>query len=401
RVDFYAGATLIGSDSSAPYSINWSNVGAGNYNLTAVAVDNQNSSTTSAVIAVSVTGNTAPTVNLTAPSAGASYTAPASITVSANAADSDGSIARVDFYAAGNLIGSDSSAPYSISWSNVAAGSYSVTAVAVDNLGVSTTSSAVSITVTAGSSNVPPTVSLSAPGAGASYTAPAGITVTANAADSDGSVARVDFYANGSLIGSDSSAPYSINWANVAAGSYSLTAVAVDNQNASTTSAAVAINVGVGSGGPVTVNLQDDGSSYTGTRDVYLSSWAKDGNYGSNTALQEGNEYRDLLRFAIFQSEGGPVPDGAVIQSATLSLYKTSYYDYVYRAHRLLKDWLETQATWNVARSGVPWATASAAGAGTDYVATADGQGSAGWNPGWMTIDVTVGVQSMAQASGT
>ncbi|HEY9103473.1 DNRLRE domain-containing protein, partial [Chitinimonas sp.] len=88
-------------------------------------------------------------------------------------------------------------------------------------------------------------------------------------------------------------------------------------------------------------------------------------------------------------------------QSATLSLYKTSYYDYIYRAHRLLRDWAEGQVSWNSARVGVAWSTAGAAGAGTDYVATADGQGSAAWSPGWLTIDVTSGVQSMAQSAGS
>jgi hypothetical protein len=77
----------------------------------------------------------------------APFAAPATITVSANASDADGTIARVDFYEGANLIGSDTSAPYSITSTNVAAGSYSLTAVARDNAGATRTSSAVSITV--------------------------------------------------------------------------------------------------------------------------------------------------------------------------------------------------------------------------------------------------------------
>jgi len=91
--------------------------------------------------------NEAPSVNLTAPGNGATFTAPASITVSANASDSDGTVTKVEFYAGATKIGEDTSAPYSITWNNVASGGYSLTAKATDNDGAITTSSAASITV--------------------------------------------------------------------------------------------------------------------------------------------------------------------------------------------------------------------------------------------------------------
>jgi chitinase len=93
------------------------------------------------------TGNARPTVSLTAPASGATFTAPASVTISASAADSDGSISRVQFYRDSTLIATDTSAPYSVTWSNAAAGSYSLTAVAVDNDGASTRSAARTIHV--------------------------------------------------------------------------------------------------------------------------------------------------------------------------------------------------------------------------------------------------------------
>ena len=68
-----------------------------------------------------------PTVSLTSPADGTSVVAPATVLVSANADDSDGTVSRVDFYAGSTLIGSDTTAPYSVTWSNVAAGSYSST----------------------------------------------------------------------------------------------------------------------------------------------------------------------------------------------------------------------------------------------------------------------------------
>ncbi|HEX4950203.1 MAG TPA: NPCBM/NEW2 domain-containing protein [Blastocatellia bacterium] len=337
------------------------------------------------------TTNAAPSVTLTSPANNATFAAPANITLSANASDSNGTISKVEFYQGATLLGSDTSSPYSFAWGNVAAGTYSLTAKAFDNLGATTTSSAVNITVTAPTAtttylsdlnwasatngwgpvekdrsnndlsgtdgnpirlngvtypkglgvhaysdvrynlngayrtfqsdigvddevgnngsvvfqvfvdgvlaydsglmtgatatkqvnvdvtgknelrlyvsigpdhdwydhadwanarlltgtvpNAAPTVSLTAPSNGATFTAPANITLTANAADNDGSINRVEFYQGTTLLGSDTTSPYSFVWSNVAAGTYSLTAKAFDNAGATTTSNAVSITV--------------------------------------------------------------------------------------------------------------------------------------------------------------
>jgi hypothetical protein len=91
--------------------------------------------------------NAAPSVSLTAPAANSSYSAPASITITATAADTDGSISKVEFYDGTTLLGTDTSSPYSFSWTNVAAGSHSITARAYDNLNLSTPSAAITVTV--------------------------------------------------------------------------------------------------------------------------------------------------------------------------------------------------------------------------------------------------------------
>ena len=243
-VEFYAGTTLIGSDTTSPYSVTWSNVAAGSYQLTAVARDNAGSTTTSAARSVTVTAavNQPPAVSLTAPANGATFTAPASITVSATANDSDGTVAIVEFYAGATLIGSDSSSPYSMTWNNVAAGSYQLTARARDNAGATTTSAARSITVNA--ANQAPNVSLTAPANGTTFTPPATITLSATASDADGTVSVVEFYQGGTtLIGSDTTSPYSLTWSNVPAGTYQLTAVARDNASGMTVSSTTTITV--------------------------------------------------------------------------------------------------------------------------------------------------------------
>ncbi|NOT59384.1 MAG: hypothetical protein HOP19_04070, partial [Acidobacteria bacterium] len=99
--------------------------------------------------------NQAPTAGLTAPANNATFTAPAAITLNANAADADGSVARVEFYQGSTKLGEDAVAPYSFMWSNAAAGTYALTARAVDNTGAAVFSTAVNVTVTAITNPIP------------------------------------------------------------------------------------------------------------------------------------------------------------------------------------------------------------------------------------------------------
>jgi hypothetical protein len=68
--------------------------------------------------------------------------------VNATAADSDGTVTKVDFFNGSTLVGTATSAPFSVTLTNLAAGSYSLTAKATDNGGATTTSAPVNITVT-------------------------------------------------------------------------------------------------------------------------------------------------------------------------------------------------------------------------------------------------------------
>ena len=77
--------------------------------------------------------------------------------------------------------------------------------------------------------NVPPTASITAPANGATFTAPASVSITATAGDTDGTVSLVEFFQGTTKIGQDTTAPYSFSWTNVAAGAYNLTARATDN----------------------------------------------------------------------------------------------------------------------------------------------------------------------------
>lgn len=346
KVEFYAGNTLIGSDTVAPYAIDWSGAGAGSYNLTAVATDNGNASTTSAAVSVTVAPGDPPPNGLPAGwsntdigatgAAGSATFSNGTFTVTGAGADvwgtadqlhyvyrsltGDGTIVArvtsiefvhawtkvgvmirnsvtpsaaqgfmlvaasatkgvpfqrrptdggtsvsspgsqstaprwVKLVRAGNLITGYES-PDGVNWTVVGSDTFTMGSTVLIGLGVSShvtgvtaTATFDNVTVTEATpppppQNQPPTVAVTSPSAGATFTAPATIGLGASASDADGTIAKVDFYAGTTLLGTATAAPYQLTWSNVPVGSYAITAVATDDDGASTASSAVSISV--------------------------------------------------------------------------------------------------------------------------------------------------------------
>ena len=84
--------------------------------------------------------------------------------------------------------------------------------------------------------NLPPVAVLTSPGNGATFTAPATVTLTALAPDPEGRMTQVEFFANGTLARRRRVGAVSVTWSSAAAGSHSLTAVAFDADGGRTTS---------------------------------------------------------------------------------------------------------------------------------------------------------------------
>ena len=148
--------------------------------------------------------NVAPTVAMTSPANGASFPGGTPIALAASASDRDGSIARVDFYADGTLVGRDTTAPYGVSWSNAANGTHALKAVAVDNRKASTTSALVTITVGAPDTTAPTVPT----GLAATARTANGIALAWNASSDNTGVAGYDVYRNGALAGSTTTTSY-------------------------------------------------------------------------------------------------------------------------------------------------------------------------------------------------
>jgi hypothetical protein len=244
KVEFRNGTTVIGSDTTSPYSFTWSNVAAGTYSITARAYDDDGAITTSSAVSVTVSAavNQAPTVSLTSPTSGATLTAPASIAFAASASDVDGSVTKVEFLNGTTAVGSDTAAPYAFTWSNVPAGTYSLTARATDNNGASKTSTAISVTVSA-PVNVPPTASITSPAEGTILTAPSNIAITASMSDSDGTIVKTEYLNYANVYSTRSGAVTSMTWPSMKVGTYSISVRVTDDKGAVTTSPAVTITL--------------------------------------------------------------------------------------------------------------------------------------------------------------
>ncbi len=183
--------------------------------------------------------NVAPTIAILSPTNGASFGQPVDVVIATDANDSDGAIAVVEFFAGNAKLGEASNAPFSFTWTNAPFGSHLLTARATDNHHGTTVSAAVAITVLA----QPPTVGITSPTNGAFLLAGSGNRIIAAAADVDGFIAKVEFYAGLTKLGTALVAPYTLTWTNALPGSYSLTAVATDNGGFTAVSTPVSVSV--------------------------------------------------------------------------------------------------------------------------------------------------------------
>ena len=171
--------------------------------------------------------NVAPTVSISSPAAAASIITGTNMTITANAADANGTLTGVDFYLDGTLLSTDTGTPFTASYTAVA-GAHSIYAIATDNDCVSTTSTTVNFNV---ANNQAPTIALTTPDA---TTTVVGNTIAFTAAVTDPEAfpitTGVEFYKNGTLIANsqDMTAPYTYNYT-VATGAFTITAKAADH----------------------------------------------------------------------------------------------------------------------------------------------------------------------------
>ena len=102
-------------------------------------------------------------------------------------------------------------------------------------------------------SNLPPTVTLTAPATNSVFVAGSPLSFAANALDPDGAIFKVEFFANNVKVGEDTVTPFTFSWINNTAGSFALKAIATDDSGLTRTSSIVNVTFLAGFGTNVTL----------------------------------------------------------------------------------------------------------------------------------------------------
>jgi hypothetical protein len=244
----------------------------------------EGASETQPLLAITSTANNAPEVVIDSPAADSTVMA-GTVTINVTVTDPDSdSIVQVDFFDDNVYLGTDTTAPYSFTTSSLAANeTHDFRVQATDARGAKTTQT-ISINTTSDSGNLspnaPPKVVISGLLADSDYTTAAqAITMTAEVADADNAISKVEFFKNGLLAGTDTTAPYEFTYTYVASGIHTLTAKATDVRGASDT---VSTKVIVNGSGFSTIRLNP-------TADSYVRSDDASSNFGSTPMMQSAN----------------------------------------------------------------------------------------------------------------
>lgn len=257
KVELYIDGVLSGTDTTFPYSFTWRPTVVGTYRLIALAYDDKSNVVASSIApdSTEITIAASPTVTLIAPLSGSTTGAGSVTTLIAAASDSNigGQITRVQFFNGGTFIGEVTSPivgnQYVLAWIPTKAGSASITALAFNELGLSTLSPAVGVNVNDGGGGggggipigVAPRVSLTSPADASQLVVSQPVVIAATASDEDGNIVSLRFFVNGTAVDTLSNEPFQTSWTPATEGVYRLTAVATDNTGSSTTSSEVTV----------------------------------------------------------------------------------------------------------------------------------------------------------------
>jgi hypothetical protein len=183
----------------------------------------------------------------------------------------------------------------------------------------------------------PPTVTITSPAAGATFTTAQTVTVSASASDNVG-VSKVSFFDGATLLGTDTSSPFSVAWPISAAknGSHSLLATAFDAAGNTKQSAPVGVTVDIpASAADTTVVLAP-------AADGYVNEALPSSSFGTKTVLltDQGPTQQAYLRFDVSVITG-------TVKSAKLRIYATNGSTNGPALYTTSPQWTESGLTWN------------------------------------------------------
>ncbi len=261
KVDFFAGATLVGTATTAPYSADWTPAAAGAASLSARVTNSMGATTTSTAVAVTVLVDpTLTTIGLSISPGVTTLPVGATRNVLATVTPGTGrAIARVEFFVNGGKVGEKTSAPFNFRYTAGAAGSYAFSAKATDN-GGATREAQLNLLVVA-AVGVKPVATLAAPANNSTIVPNAATTLSGAAFAQGGTLSALQFYVNGGPVGNSLGAPpYAVAYNPPSPGGYTIDLIAMDDRGNSTVSSAVFVTAAFGT---PTIAIVSPGSSGT------------------------------------------------------------------------------------------------------------------------------------------
>jgi hypothetical protein len=179
-----------------------------------------------------------PVASFTAPADKAILDAGANVTLAVDAISFSGIISKTAFLVDGMKISEDTTAPYSLNWEAIE-GTHIITAMATDDKGKESVPATILVNVNAAGAHL----KITSPANDSAFTAPAAITISADATDDSTTITKVEFFNGTTKLGEDLAAPYTFNWTNVAAGKYLVQAKATNALNKTSLSTPVRLTV--------------------------------------------------------------------------------------------------------------------------------------------------------------
>ncbi len=239
NVVFYRGSTQLGSDATAPYQYQWTNLPLGTHTLTATTSTPQGWSATSAPITINVTND--PGASITEPRAGQSLPSGSPINIVVQATMPLRAIDRVEIFADGALLSTvtangAASFTANYSWADAAVGPHTLKATAHARDGTKVDTAEVTISVMG-----PIRVNLESPIGLTTVLASDAVHFAAQASQEAGSIATVEFLSGETLLARRMAPPYVFTWEHPPQGVHWVTAKAIDGTGRVASTAPIAV----------------------------------------------------------------------------------------------------------------------------------------------------------------
>lgn len=263
KVEFYLNGILLNTSQVFPFTSNWTPQVPGRYQFVAIGYDDKSNAVASAPILLNVTG-AFPTASITSPERnGLTVVQGSVLPVTVRAAGPDGgvvSLKSIEFLVDGVVNDSLPKAttgttgatagvtaapvlaePFVFNWkSNVAIGTHRLSVRVTGLTNLSVTSSEVTVNVVA---NQPPRIAITSPTASTGLVMNSPAVISTSPADSDGTVELVEFFVNGSKVGSATKSPFQFSWTPSSSGTFDLSVRATDDGGATADSAVLSVIV--------------------------------------------------------------------------------------------------------------------------------------------------------------